>query len=137
MNVMMTVHFILYVSDQKRSTEFYTAILERPPTLDVPGMTEFTLGQSTVLGLMPEAGIVRLLGPAISHPSLAGGVPRSELYLVVPYAEAFHNRAIAAGARELSPFELRDWGHRVAYSQDPDGHVLAFASLATETETGR
>jgi catechol 2,3-dioxygenase-like lactoylglutathione lyase family enzyme len=126
--MMTKVHFILYVSDKPRSTEFYAAILQKVPTLEVPGMTEFTLGPSTVLGLMPEAGIVRLLGPAIANPSLARGVPRSELYLVVPNAGAFHNRAIAAGALELSALELRDWGHRVAYSQDPDGHVLAFAS---------
>jgi uncharacterized glyoxalase superfamily protein PhnB len=91
-------------------------------------MTEFTLGPSTVLGLMPEAGIVRLLGSAIAHPSSARGIPRSELYLVVPYAETFHTRAISAGGRELSPLELRDWGHWVAYSMDPDGHILAFAS---------
>ena len=37
-------------------------------------------------------------------------------------------RAIEFGAREVSPLALRDWGHSVAYSLDPDGHVLAFAS---------
>jgi predicted enzyme related to lactoylglutathione lyase len=131
--MMDKIHFILYVSDQGKSTEFYAAILEKSPALDVPGMTEFDLGPSTVLGLMPEAGIAGLLGPVMPHPSLAGGVPRSELYLVVPDAGAFHDRAIAAGASELSPLELRDWGHRVAYSQDPDGHVLAFASHGTES----
>jgi predicted enzyme related to lactoylglutathione lyase len=129
--MMTKVHFILYVSDQQRSTEFYATILEKAPTLDVPGMTEFPLGPSTVLGLMPEAGIVRLLGSAIAHPSSARGIPRSELYLVVPNAEEFHTRAISAGARELSPWELRDWGHWVAYSMDPDGHILAFASSDT------
>ena len=39
-----------------------------------------------------------------------------------------HARALAAGARELSPLALRNWGHEVAYSLDPDGHVLAFAA---------
>lgn len=69
-------------------------------------MTEFTLSDSSVLGLMPESGIVKLLGKAIVHPSLAHGVPRSELYLVVDNAAAFHARGLESGAREVSPVEL-------------------------------
>lgn len=126
----MKAHFILYVSDQQRSTAFYSCVLGEAPTLNVPGMTEFSLEDSAVLGLMPEDGITRLLGAAINHPSTAHGAPRSELYLLVEDAAAFHARALASGARELSPLALRDWGHFVAYSLDPDGHVLAFASLA-------
>ena len=126
----MKAHFILYVSDQERSTAFYSDVLGEVPTLNVPGMTEFRLENSTVLGLMPETGIVKLLGPAIVHPALARGVPRVEVYLVVENPAAFHARAIAAGARELSPLALRDWGHTAAYCLDPDGHVLAFATSA-------
>lgn len=126
----MKAHFILYVADQRRSAAFYSLVLGDTPTLDVPGMTEFSLGPMTVLGLMPEVGVARLLGATITHPSLARGIPRSELYLVVDDAAALHARAIATGARELSPLTLRDWGHSVAYSLDLDGHVLAFASAA-------
>lgn len=125
----MKAHFILYVSDQERSTAFYSSVLGEAPRLNVYGMTEFNLSDSAVLGLMPEAGIVSLLGDSIIHPSLAHGAPRSELYLVVENAAACHARAIASGAREVSPLSLRDWGHSAAYSLDPDGHVLAFASL--------
>lgn len=124
----MKAHFIFYVADQRRSRDFYSAVLGEEPTLDVRGMTEFSLGDGSVLGLMPEDGIVRLLGDSIMHPSTARGVPRSELYLIVNDAAAFHARALAAGARELSPLTLRDWGHAAAYSLDPDGHVIAFAS---------
>lgn len=91
-------------------------------------MTEFSIGEEATLGLMPEDGIVRLLGSAITHPAMARGIPRSEIYLVVDDAAEFHERALAAGAVELSSFFMRDWGHNVAYSLDPDGHVLAFAS---------
>ena len=125
---MIETHFILYVADQRRSRQFYAAILGGEPTLDVPGMTEFTLGEGVVLGLMPEDGITRLLGDAIDHPSQAGGVARSELYLLVEDAAAVHAIALTAGAREVSPLSPRDWGHTVAYSLDPDGHVLAIAS---------
>lgn len=122
----MSAHFILYVADQARSTEFYTAILGEP-RLNVPGMTEFDLPGGGVLGLMPEAGIRRLLGDALPDPGAARGVPRAELYLTHPDAERLHAVALASGARELSPMLARDWGDRAAYSLDPDGHVLAFA----------
>ena len=124
----MRVHFIFYVADQRRSTAFYAALLGQAPTLDVPGMTEFRLADGATLGLMPEAGIVRLLGAAIRHPASAQGAPRAELYLIVEDAAAVHARAVAAGARELSPVSARDWGDVVGYSLDPDGHVLAIAS---------
>jgi catechol 2,3-dioxygenase-like lactoylglutathione lyase family enzyme len=118
---------ILFVADQVRSRDFYRAVLEAEPRLDVPGMTEFALPGGAVLGLMPEAGIRRLLGEVLPDPARASGVPRAELYLVVLDPARFHERALAAGARELSPLAPRDWGTEVAYALDPDGHVLAFA----------
>jgi hypothetical protein len=48
------VHLIFYVSDQVAATAFWQAVLDCPPALDVPGMTEFALGTQMVLGLMPE-----------------------------------------------------------------------------------
>lgn len=123
---MTTAHFILFVRDQAASARFYRAVLGVAPRLDVPGMTEFELGVA-VLGLMPEAGIRRLLGAALPDPSTANGAPRAELYLVVDDPGTVHRRALAAGAREVSALAPRDWGHEAAYSLDPDGHVLAFA----------
>lgn len=120
-------HFILYVADQARSAAFYQSVLGIPPRLDVPGMTEFDLPGGAVLGLMPEAAIQRLLGAAIPDPAAAHGVPRAELYLLVPEPAAMLRRALAAGARELSPLQPRNWGHTAAYTLDRDGHVLAFA----------
>jgi len=125
-----TAHFILYVADQSRSTAFYSAVLGLVPRLDVPGMTEFALPGGAILGLMPEAAIERLLGPSLPKPSAARGVPRAEIYVVVAEPATQHARALAAGAKELSPLSLRSWGHLVAYSLDPDGHVLAFATQA-------
>lgn len=123
----MTAHFILYVADQKISARFYARALGLEPRLDVPGMTEFDLGAGAVLGLMPSAGIKRLLGPKLPDPADADGVPRAELYLLVDDPAAGHRRALEAGAAELSPLAPRGWGHDAAYSLDPDGHVLAFA----------
>lgn len=122
-------NFILYVRDQKRSSDFYSRVLGMRPTLDVPGMTEFRIGADCVLGLMPSAGIRRLLGKAIPDPDGAGGIPRSEVYLSVEDPALYHGRALAAGAHEVSPLLPRDWGDRAAYSLDPDGHVLVFAGV--------
>lgn len=125
----ITAHFILYVRDQRASTEFYARALGIAPRLDVPGMTEFALSDTSVLGLMPELGIVRLLGGALADPASAHGAPRAELYVLVPDVAAAHARAIEAGAVELSPPLTRDWGHEASYLRDPDGHVLAFARV--------
>ena len=121
-------HLILYVADQEASARFYGAVLGAPPTLHVPGMTEFRLADGTVLGLMPARGIRRLLGDVIPDPEAAAGIPRAELYLRVDDPAAYHARAVAHGARELSPPAPRDWGDVAGYVLDADGHVLAFAA---------
>lgn len=123
----MKSNFILYVKDQDKSACFYEKVLLQPPILHVPGMTEFKLSDQSVLGLMPNAGIRRLLGEAMPDPEKALGIPRAELYLSVADPNAFHSRALENGATELSPLFLRGWGDEAAYSLDPDGHVLVFA----------
>ena len=120
-------YFIFNVRDQERSTAFYTQVFGHAPRLHVPGMTEFEIAEGVVLGLMPETGIRRLLGSALPDPANGRGAARAELYLPVTDVAAYHARAIAAGATELSAGARRSWGHWVAYSLDPDSHVLAFA----------
>ena len=128
-------HMILYVEDQEASRGFYAAVLDQEPTLHVPGMTEFRLGPACVLGLMPSAGIRRLLGERLPDPAAASGIPRAELYVYVTDPARHHERALERGARELSPLQRRNWGDWAAYSLDPDGHVLAFATR-TDPATG-
>lgn len=91
-------------------------------------MTEFTLSRDCILGLMPEKGIKRLLGETITDPHQASGIPRCELYLRVHNPEEYYSRGIMNGAKELSPITHREWGDRVGYLMDPDGHVIAFAT---------
>lgn len=119
--------FILYVSDQQRSTIFYETILNQKPVLNVPGMTEFMLNEHVKLGLMPEKGIAKIITPHTPHPELGKGIPRCELYLIVEDPKHALLKAIKAGAKEISKAELRNWGDEVAYCMDPDGHVIAFA----------
>lgn len=123
------VLFILYVRDQRRSRDFYALVLDRAPTLDVAGMTEFSLGSGRALGLMPEAGIARLLD-LDERTWPPGAAPRCEVYLRTPDATTTIDRAVRAGADMVSPMAARDWGEQVAYVVDPDGHVLAIAQVA-------
>lgn len=124
----MRSHFILYVRDQKVSCSFYEQVLGYKPKLNVPGMTEFLLSADSVLGLMPEKGIKQLLGSSIQNPESTNGISRAEIYLVVISPEEYMDRAISAGGRLLSKVEPRNWGDRVGYIADLDGHVLALAT---------
>lgn len=123
----MKTHLILFVSDQSASTEFYRIVLDRAPTLEVPGMTEFQLGVDCILGLWPISGSARLLGDETIRREQSDVPPRSELYLRTSDASECFARALSAGARELSPMEPRDWGDVAGYVIDRDGHVVAFA----------
>ncbi|MDP2359599.1 MAG: VOC family protein [bacterium] len=127
---------ILYVPEQEAARRFYEALLAAPPVLHVPGMTEFELPGGLLLGLMPEAGIRRLL-PALAvcfrgdAPQAPPAPLRAELYLAVDDAEAWLTRALAAGARLLDPVAARPWGDRAGYALDPWGHVLALAETSS------
>lgn len=124
---MQSIEFILYVADQERSKQYYTQLLQKEPQLHVPGMTEFECMPGVKLGLMPESGIVKILGDRIEHPKKAQGVPRCELYLKVGEAKQYIERGIQLGGKLISPLQDRDWGDRVGYIADPDGHIIAFA----------
>ncbi len=118
---------ILYVADQQKSKNFYAAILGKQATLDVAGMTEFILRDGLKLGLMPENGIAKILQDKTPHPNSGNGIPRCELYILLENIEEVFNKAIQAGATEISPIQDRDWGDSVGYLADFDGHIIAFA----------
>lgn len=127
---MRQVEFILYVADQERSTDFYRHLLRIEPCLNVPGMTEFDLTDSARLGLMPEDGIAKILGDEMPHPNRGHGIPRCELYLRIENALEYLKRGVELGALEISKFKDRDWGEKVGYISDLDGHVITFAEMA-------
>jgi len=119
---------VLYVADQKAATVFYKAVLKTTPNLDVPGMTEFSLGKDIRLGLMPLASAKKLIGSG-KFQSGAKDIPKAELYLMVDDPNSYLKRAVESGAQLIHQVESRDWGDRAGYCFDPDGHVLAFAEV--------
>ena len=121
------IHTILYVNDQQLSTEFYTKLFSQNPELNVPGMTEFQLAKNFKLGLMPNKGIAKILADKTPHPDKGNGIPRCELYLYVENIEWEYTNAINTGAQLISKIKDRDWGDKVCYFADPDGHIITFA----------
>lgn len=126
-NHIKLVETILYVSDQEASCRFYTTLFRREPDLHVPGMTEFVISENCKLGLMPNKGIAKILGDKMPHPDRGNGIPRCELYFYVDELQQAYDHALQSGAVLIHGIADRDWGDRVCYFSDPDGHIIAFA----------
>ncbi len=127
MSIAESCIIIIYVKDQKKSVSFYKKVLDEEPILDVEGMTEFRINANLKLGIMPNSGIANLICPAVSHPDLAQGIPRCEIYFYVDDPQSYFDRAIEEGGVLVSELNLMDWGDKVCYVADLDGHILAFA----------
>lgn len=121
------IETILYVEDQQKSGEFYQKLFRKEADLNVPGMTEFKLADNCKLGLMPNNGIAKLLQDKTPHPARGNGIPRCELYFYVEDIGLEFENALNSGATLISEISDRDWGDKVCYFSDPDGHILAFA----------
>jgi uncharacterized protein len=120
---------ILAVEDLARARALYTALLGWQVTVEAPFYVEMEHGSGQRLGLYAVAGYERNLGTT-SAPSRPDLPNRTELYFLLEDPAAAVARALAAGARELSPLAARDWGDEVAYVADPDGNVVALARSA-------
>jgi uncharacterized glyoxalase superfamily protein PhnB len=129
---MYPFEIILYVENQNISKNFYKNILEINPRLDVPGMTEFEINSGCILGLMPYKNIKVIIPQSFSKFFLDSNIPSCELYIITNEIDRKIKLAIENGAKILSPFEMRNWGHEVVYFSDPDSHILAFAKIATK-----
>ncbi len=127
MKYIQSIETILYVKDQQASTDFYRKIFRKNPYLNVPGMTEFKISDNFKLGLMPTSGIVKILTDKMPHPDKGKGIPRCELYFYVDNIKFEFDNALKSGAKLISPIAARNWGDKVCYLSDIDGHIIAFA----------
>ncbi len=120
-------HYILYVKNQKISAEFYSKLLNQKPIIDEPGMTEFKLNETSILGLMPESGIRKLLENKVETNHSSENKIKAELYLIVDDLETYLKRVLSLNAKFLSEAKIRDWGDRAAYLMDPNNYIIALA----------
>lgn len=76
---------------------------------------------------MPENGIAKIISNKLPHPKKENGIPRCELYLKMENPNEYIKRGIKLGGKEISKLKNRDWGDKVGYISDLDGHIIAFA----------
>ena len=53
-----------------------------------------------------------------------------DAYLIVSGVEELHTELVGRGAPITRPLELRPWGTRDFYVEDPDDYVLCFSEVA-------
>ncbi|HRB70924.1 hypothetical protein [Flavobacterium sp. WV_118_3] len=80
---------------------------------------------------MSNNGIAKILLGKTLHPDLGNGIPRCELYFYGTDIEHELHNAIQSGAKLIRPIIPRDWGDKVCYFADIDGHIIAFAVKMT------
>jgi lactoylglutathione lyase len=118
---------MLYVSDLKRSVEFYrdrlgfgfsgywdnatNEVVESWDDVEEPGYAEVQVGEDTV-GLHPD-------------PDFEPGRTRIKISFTVDDADAIYEAAVDEGVEATEPRDF-PWGARMFTVTDPDGHQMDF-----------
>ncbi len=124
---MNKTYFIIYVDDFDKTKLFYELLFNIKPEVDEPGMCEYKLPDGSTLGIMPSSSLAKLFGNKFVEQKDRRALPNVELYFLMNNGLEFHKRALQLGATEIRKVEEMDWGDKVAYSLNHDGHILAFA----------
>lgn len=124
---MNKTYFIIYVDNLDKTKMFYKLLFDIKPIIDEPGMCELELPNGAVLGIMSNSSLEKLFGTEYSINEKKRSSPKFEFYFQVDNAEALYQKALQLGALELRKFAEMDWGDKVAYCINHDGHILAFA----------
>lgn len=112
-----TVFAILYVTDVRRSAQFYADRLGLPVLEESPGFAMLALPGGAMLGLWITGGV---------QPAVTVAPGGSELALTLPDAATLHARHqdwVNAGVPILSAPLAMDFGTSFT-AADPDGHRL-------------
>jgi PhnB protein len=117
----------LYIAGAERAIEFYkdifgaTEVMRMGDPAGKIGHAELKIGSSYVMlaDEHPEMDV--------RSPQSYGGSPVG-LLLYVEDVDAVAERAVAAGAKLLSPLEDKFYGDRMGKLEDPFGHVWAIAT---------
>jgi catechol 2,3-dioxygenase-like lactoylglutathione lyase family enzyme len=120
---------ILAVRDAATAAGFYASAFGLEKIVDTPVYVELRDAAGMRLGLYRREGFAKNTG-VVPEAVPPGAIGASELYFHVDDPLAAIAALKRAGARELSPFALRDWGDEAAYFADPDGNVVVVARRA-------
>jgi Uncharacterized protein conserved in bacteria len=120
----------LAVRDGGKALEFYEKAFGFKPLNEVvkddQGNVQYAslkLGESTIM-LFPEGAF----GSTSKAPKTMSLEPPVSLYVYVPDVDAFYEKAIRAGAKEVLAPHDAFWGDRFCKVADPDGHLWGFAT---------
>ncbi len=108
------------VSQIGPSRQFYETMLGLEADDTVPSRLYFHCGD-VILAVIDWA--VEPLGSFNSTPE--------NLYFATDELDAVYERAITAGARQVTPIETQPWGERSFYCLDLDGNRLCFVDELT------
>lgn len=117
----------LIIKGAAKALDFYkkgfgaTEIMRIPPSGGTVGHAEIKIGEAIIM-LADEFH-------ALNHrsPQALGGTPVS-IMVYVPDVDTFVKRAVAAGAKVLTPVENKFYGDRAGSLEDPFGHQWHFAT---------
>jgi len=117
---------ILAVEDVALSLAFYRRAFGWTPAVETPVYIEFSISGGQRIGLYERKGFGKHTGQT-PFPIPADELAPTELYFHSDDLDDAIRRMRGAGARELSPLALRDWGDEAAYFADPSGNVIVLA----------
>ncbi len=114
---MTTLHVCLAVTDADRSVEWYES------NLGFEYAWEFTMGDTRHVYIADENGFELQLSDTDGETSLEPGTAWDHLAISVDDVEAAVERINHHGL-EKAPFVVEPAGARVAFIEDPDGHLI-------------
>jgi lactoylglutathione lyase len=112
---------IIFVSDMKRSIEFYQEIIGLPLRFETPEWTEFNTDGTTL-------ALHQTNTPATSaEPKDENPAGQCRPGFTVDDINACHERLIGKGVICVSPPKVEEYGHTLAKYADPDGLTITLS----------
>lgn len=113
---------VLFVSDAKRASEFYSQVLGLTITGDFGGLNYIFKEGFALWQIMDDNIIPRTLGMAKITNS--GATSRFELCFETPDIDSVHRELKNSGVKFLHEMNEELWGQRTVRFYDPDGHLI-------------
>lgn len=125
---------VIYVDDLPATIDFYRRALGMEPRFydEAAGFAE--LGPEGQIALAAHRAGELMMPGAFNQAGKQ--VSAVEIAFYTGEVQAAFDRAVAAGARELTPPRVMAWGQTVAYVQSPEGTILGFVTPAPPAGEG-
>lgn len=128
----MRISIGLFVSDMKRSVEFYRGAFDTKISWNGGPFAEFAVNDTFVISLHYRGEFEKLLPEKLEYPADINGTLEIALnYASFEEVDEQFERFVQAGAKPvLTPFDK--WGMRMSFVADPDGNLIEISSYGKE-----